>query len=180
MSIVTRTGDKGMTGIVGGSRVSKADARIAAVGAVDELNALIGCVLAEKNPEDVQIALQTIQHRLFTLGADFASPLDTKAKTQRIGPEHVGLLDAWIARIEPTLPALTKFILPGGSRSGALLHHARTVCRRAERCAVALLNESEINGEALIFLNRLGDLLFIAARRANEATNQPEETVKYD
>lgn len=180
MSIVTRTGDKGTTGIVGGTRVSKASMRIAAVGAVDELNALLGVVRCEQLPHDIAVALETIQHRLFTLGADIASPRATKAHTERITVSHVATLDAWIGRMEPNLPALTHFILPNGHRSGALLHHARAICRRAERCVVALAAEEDVNPEAIVYLNRLSDLLFVAARAANAAAGQPEEGVRYE
>lgn len=179
-SIVTRTGDKGTTGVVGGKRVSKTDPRIAAVGDVDELNALIGVVRCEQVPKDVEVALETIQHRLFTLGADVASPLDTKAHTERITGAHVLLLDAWIGRIEPQLPPLAHFILPSGCSAGAHLHHARTVCRRAERSVVALSHAEAINPETIVFLNRLSDLLFVAARAANAASGLPEETVRYE
>lgn len=180
MTIVTRTGDLGMTGLVGGKRISKADPRIAAIGAVDELNALIGCVRSEPVPADVQAALETVQHRLFTLGADLASPSETLAKTKRIAPAHVAVLDAWIARMEPTLPPLAQFILPSGNRGGALLHHARTVCRRAERGVALLKEESEINPQTLVYLNRLSDLLFVAARATNVAGGLAEEAVKYE
>lgn len=180
MTIVTRTGDTGTTGLVGGTRVSKADLRIAAVGAVDELNALLGVVRCEKLPNDLNVALETIQHRLFTLGADVASPMTTKARTERIRAPHVSVLDAWIGRMEPNLPPLTQFILPSGHRSGALLHHARTVCRRAERGVVALAQAEEVNPEAIVYLNRLSDLLFIAARMANAAVGHTEETVRYE
>lgn len=180
MTIVTRTGDKGTTGLVGGKRVSKTDHRIAAVGDVDELNALLGVVRCEQVPKDVEVALETIQHRLFTLGADIASPAGTKAHTERIQPAHILVLDAWIGRMEPQLPALMNFILPSGVSAGAHLHHARTVCRRAERSVVALSHAEEVNPEVLVYLNRLSDLLFVAARATNAASGVPEETVKYE
>jgi len=180
MTIVTRTGDTGTTGLVGGKRVSKTDARITAVGDVDELNALLGVVRCETVPRDVEVVLEAIQHRLFTLGADIASPAGTKAHTERIQPAHILVLDAWINLMEPQLPALMHFILPSGNSAGAHLHHARTVCRRAERSVVALSQVEEVNPEVLIFLNRLSDLLFVAARAANAASGVPEETVKYD
>lgn len=179
MTIVTRTGDTGTTGLVGGKRVPKTHPRIAAVGDVDELNALIGVVRREQLPKDVETALETIQHRLFTLGADIASPLDTKAHTERIQASHVAVLDAWIGRMEPKLPALTHFILPSGNAAGARLHHARAVCRRAERSVVTLSRDEGVNPEAIVYLNRLSDLLFIAARTANAAAGQPEEAVRY-
>lgn len=180
MTIVTRTGDKGTTGLVGGARVSKSDHRIAAVGDVDELNALLGVVRCEQLPQDVNAALETIQHRLFTLGADIASPAGTKAHTERMQPAHIQELETWIDRMEPQLPALMHFILPSGNAAGARLHHARTICRRAERIVVALSHAEEVNPEVLVYLNRLSDLLFIAARAANAASNQPEEAVRYE
>lgn len=180
MTIVTRTGDKGTTGLVGGKRVSKTDRRIEAVGCVDELNALLGVVRCEALSKDIEVALETIQHRLFTLGADVASPAGTKAHTERIQPSHVVVLDAWIGRMEPQLPALMQFILPSGNAAGAHLHHARTVCRRAERAVVALSQAEEVNPEVLVYLNRLSDLLFVAARAANAAAGVPEETVRYE
>lgn len=179
MTIVTRTGDTGTTGLVGGKRVSKTDPHIEAVGTVDELNALLGVVRCESLPKDVEVALETIQHRLFTLGADIASPAGTKAHTERIQPAHILVLDAWIGRMEPQLPALMQFILPSGNTAGAHLHHARTVCRRAERRVVTLSQVEEVNPEVIIFLNRLSDLLFVAARAANAASGVPEETVTY-
>jgi cob(I)alamin adenosyltransferase len=180
MSIVTRTGDKGTTGLVGGKRVPKTDPRIEAVGTVDELNALLGVVRCEQLPKDAETALEEIQHRLFTLGADIASPAGTKAHTERIQPAHILALDAWIDRMEPQLPPLMNFILPSGNAAGAHLHHARTVCRRAERRVVALSQVEEVNPEVIVFLNRLSDLLFVAARAANAASGVPEETVKYE
>lgn len=180
MTIVTRTGDNGTTGIIGGKRVPKTDPRIEAVGCIDELNALIGIVRCEQLPQDVAVALEAIQHTLFTLGADIASPLDTRAHTERIRAAHVLVLDAWIGRMEPKLPPLTQFILPSGNTSGAHLHHARTVCRRAERSVVALATIDRINPEVTIFLNRLSDLLFVAARTTNASTEHPEETVRYE
>lgn len=180
MTIVTRTGDNGTTGLVGGKRVSKTDPRIEAVGTVDELNALLGVVRCEQLPKDVETALEEIQHRLFTLGADIASPAGTKAHTERIQPAHIPALDAWIDRMEPQLPPLMNFILPSGNAAGAHLHHARTVCRRAERSVVALSQTEEINPEVIVFLNRLSDLLFVAARTANAASGVPEETVRYE
>lgn len=180
MTIVTRTGDKGTTGLVGGKRVPKTDPRIEAVGCVDELNALIGVVRCEQLPKDIEVALEAIQHRLFTLGADIASPMDTKAPTERIQAAHVLVLDAWIGRMEPQLPPLTHFILPSGSAAGAHLHHARAVCRRTERRVVALSQAEAVNPEAIVFLNRLSDLLFVAARAANASSGQPEETVRYE
>ncbi len=176
MSIVTRTGDSGETGLVGGARISKADARMHAIGTVDELNALLGVVLAEALPEEMASPLRRVQNALFTLGADLAAP-DPSLKVPRITEEHVNALEDWIADREAFLPPLTAFILPGGSRPGALLHHARTVCRSAERWVVALGTDS--NAQSRIYLNRLSDLLFLLARAVNRERGVEEVGVEY-
>lgn len=180
MTIVTKTGDKGQTGLVGGVRVSKADARIHAYGTVDELNALLGVVLAEGSlPVTVQEGLGRIQHQLFTLGADLATPMDSTVPTKRITAAHVEALEQWIAELERELPVLQQFILPGGTKNGAHLHLARTVCRRAERWMTALQDAESANPQALIYANRLGDLLFLAARAVNRHEKRGEEAVQY-
>jgi cob(I)alamin adenosyltransferase len=179
MSIVTKTGDQGTTGLFGGKRVSKADARIHAYGTVDELNALFGVLLAEEMPPAIGEGLTRLQHELFILGADLASPLDCTWKVHRMEPRHVTDLETWITQLEASLPALQYFILPGGVRAAVQLHLARTVCRRAERWVVALKNEELINDHALTFLNRLGDLLFLLARAANKDADMQETRVEY-
>ncbi|MEK7218643.1 MAG: cob(I)yrinic acid a,c-diamide adenosyltransferase [Patescibacteria group bacterium] len=187
MSIVTKTGDNGETGLVGGSRIPKSDVRLHAYGTVDELNATLGMVLAEPGlPPPLKDQLTEVQHLLFRLGADLASPMDVK-NTKRIEAVHTKELEEWIAHLEETLPPLTFFILPGGSKAGSALHLARTVCRRAERRAVALSQTSsagvrpadEVSPQALIFLNRLGDYLFLAARYANRKASIKEVGVEY-
>lgn len=179
MSIVTKTGDSGETGLVGNRRVSKADTRMHAIGTVDELNALLGVVLAERTLSDtMKSGLTRIQNKLFTLGADLATP-DAVMKVPRITPEHVRELEEWITALESTLPPLSAFILPGGSRAGSLLHHARTVCRRAERHVVALAKEELTNVHAQIYLNRLSDLLFLLARTVNRENGVGEVEVEY-
>ncbi|MBM3228064.1 cob(I)yrinic acid a,c-diamide adenosyltransferase [Candidatus Peribacteria bacterium] len=178
MSIVTKTGDKGMTGLFGGRRVSKADARLHAYGTVDELNAILGIVLSEDElPVKLRHDLRSTQRLLFTVGADLATPLESRAQIQRIVPAHTAEIEEWIAALESTLPALTRFILPSGSRVGSQLHHARTVCRRAERWIVALGEQEEANPEVQVYLNRLGDYLFLAAREANRHRGAKEEEV---
>ena len=158
--IYTRTGDQGSTGLYGGQRLSKTSPRIEAIGAVDETNAAIGVARAclAETPE-LDRAMDRIQHLLFDLGADLASP----GGARRIGASQIAGLEAEIDRLEGELPPLKAFILPGGVPAAAALHLARTVCRRAERSVVALGEEPE----AAIFLNRLSDLLFVAARAAN-------------
>lgn len=177
MTIVTKTGDKGETGLFGGGRVRKDDARMHAIGTVDELNALLGLVVTELPSGDMRDGLIAVQNQLFTLGADLATALPGPANAKRVEAEHVTFLETWISKVESGLPALQWFILPGGSRTGALLHHARTVCRRAERWIVAM--EGEARPEGLKYANRLSDLLFLLAREANRAEDQEETRVEY-
>lgn len=166
-SISTTTGDKGQTGLYGGKRVSKASPRISAYGDLDELNAVLGLVLAEDNlPDTLRTQLNEIQRLLFSLGADLATPLDSSAKVMRFSEREVAILEQWGERHEQALPKLTHFILPRGPRSACLLHQSRTVCRRAERWVVELQKTEPVNEQALIWLNRLSDYLFLAARLA--------------
>jgi cob(I)alamin adenosyltransferase len=179
MSIVTKTGDKGITGLYGGMRISKADARMHAIGTVDELNAALGIVYAEHGiTDEMKSALTTIQNHLFRLGADLATPLPGPESAKRIETSQVKYLESIIGGLEPSLPPLQWFILPSGSRTGALLHQARAVCRRAERWMVALGKE-ETNPEAIIYINRLSDLLFLLARAANRDAGTEETRVEY-
>lgn len=160
--IATGGGDKGETGLADGSRVPKSDLRIAAYGAVDELNSALGLALAHVRGPLAESLWRT-QRELFDLGADLA-----KAKGgPRITKDHIARLDAELDAQESALPPLKNFILPGGTESAARLHHARTVCRRAERELVALAAREAVPQEQLVYLNRLGDLLFLMARRAN-------------
>ncbi len=178
MSIVTKTGDDGSTGIVGTARLAKSHDRIHAYGTVDELNALLGVVLAEGHlPQDVQSGIERIQHELFTLGADLAAPLPIAVP--RITDAHIAMLEEQIVLWEQQLPELQNFILPGGSKAGALLHHARTVCRRAERWMVALKHSEPLSEPALRYGNRLSDYLFLAARVCNRHNGQNEQAVRY-
>jgi cob(I)alamin adenosyltransferase len=178
MSIVTRTGDTGTTGLYGGGRISKADARMHAIGTVDELNAAIGLIVADEIAPDLRTSLITIQNHLFRLGADLATPIEQR-QPKRIEQPQIAFLDALVGRIEPSLPQLQWFILPGGSRAGALLHQARAVCRRAERWMVAMGQEN-VHPEAIIYANRLSDLLFLMAREANRAADIEETRVSYE
>lgn len=162
--ITTRTGDKGETGLGDGARVSKDSVRIAALGDVDELNSSIGLVLAETLPEDVREALVWVQHDLFDLGGEVAVPGHTSLTRHQI----VRLEDQ-LQHWNRDLPPLKEFILPGGTRPAALVHTARTVCRRAERSLVALARAETLSDAACIYLNRLSDLLFVLGRVLNRA-----------
>ena len=179
MSIVTKAGDDGDTGLYGGARVSKAFARLHAYGTVDELNALLGVAAAEA-PSPLREELTALQHALFRLGADLATPLTATAKVARVSSERAAELERRIAELEAALPAQRWFILPGGTRIAALLHHARTICRRAERWVVALKAEEEINLQTVVYLNRLSDLLFVLARRANADAGAADVRVAYE
>lgn len=162
--IATRTGDDGTTGLGDGTRVSKGDARIAAMGDVDELNSQLGVLLAEPLPDDVRALLVTIQHELFNLGGELSIPGYALLKI-----EALALLDDALARYNATLPRLEEFILPAGTRSAALAHVARAMARRAERAVVTLGAQTAIRDEPRHFLNRLSDLLFVLARVLNRA-----------
>lgn len=178
MSIVTKKGDSGDTGLVGGGGTSKSDIRLHAFGTVDELNALLGAVLASDVLPSTRTQLERLQHLLFHLGADLAAPISVTLE-ERINPSHVGEVEGWIATLEQSLPPLSHFILPGGSAAAARLHVARTACRRAERWAVALAMRERVNEQALVFLNRAGDYLFLAAREVNRATGGEEVKAAY-
>lgn len=164
--IYTRTGDEGMTSLVGGARVSKCHSRIEAVGAVDEANAAIG--VAGLHVSSSAAALSRIQHDLFDLGADLATPVAEGENALRIQPQQVARLEKEIDAINAHLQPLHSFVLPGGSPASAHLHLARTLARRAERAAVALQHVEAINPQALHYLNRLSDFLFVLARAEND------------
>jgi cob(I)alamin adenosyltransferase len=160
--IYTRTGDKGTAGLVDGSRVSKASDRMGAIGEVDEANAALGLAIAALDG-DMAEQLRLIQNELFDLGADIATPAEVEGAL-RIIPQQVERLEHDIDAMNAELQPLQSFILPGGSTEVAALHLARTVVRRAERAAVALAESEQINPQALAYLNRLSDHLFVAAR----------------
>ena len=161
--IYTRTGDGGSAGLVDGSRVSKASPRMAAIGEVDEANAAIGVAIAALGEGDVAKALLTVQNDLFDLGADIATPGEIDGAL-RIVASQVERLEREIDAMNASLEPLTSFILPSGSSGVAALHLARVVVRRAERAAVALHQAEPLNAQALAYLNRLSDHLFVAAR----------------
>jgi len=165
--ITTRTGDAGETGLGDGARVTKDSPRIAALGEVDELNSAIGMVLAEELPAEVKDALERVQHDLFDLGGELSIPghaLLTEGQVQALEAS----LEGWNTGLAP----LKEFILPGGSRAAAAAHLARTVCRRAERSVVALGRVERVGEHARQYLNRLSDLLFVAARVLNRAAGR--------
>ena len=168
MKIYTKTGDDGTTGLFGGGRVAKASLRVEAYGTVDELNATIGLARASTLDADSEGALARVQVDLFTLGAELACVPGKEAKLNMplLGSEDAARLEVAIDHAETFVPPLTSFVLPGGSAQAAALHLARTVCRRAER-AVLALDDAEARKELVIYLNRLSDLLFVLARRAN-------------
>jgi cob(I)alamin adenosyltransferase len=169
--IYTKTGDSGETGLGDGSRISKASLRIAAIGAVDETNSAIGIARLDSEG-DTDAMLSRIQNDLFDLGADLAVPLDTErghGKSRlRITSEHVIALETACDHHGDALAPLQSFVLAGGTPAAAALHVARTTCRRAERHAVGLSQQVQVNPHALGYLNRLSDLLFILARAAND------------
>ncbi len=179
MKIYTKTGDSGKTSLFGGKRVPKDALRVETFGTVDELNTLIGIVRAGKVNSTIDSILEEIQNDLFTLGADLATPKDPVGKRiKRIDASSVTRLENRIDAIDPTLKPLRNFILPGGNRTSALLHFARAICRRAERLAVKLEREEHIGRRPVMYLNRLSDLLFVLARKANALGNVHEKTWK--
>ncbi len=163
--IYTKTGDKGQTSLIGGTRVSKDHYRIEAYGTIDELNSCIGLVKDVCNSEVSSLVLAEIQDRLFTIGSLFAAdPNKSKMLLPEIKESDIGFLESEIDRIDKIVPPLKSFILPGGHTSISFCHLARCVCRRAERVSITLDNHEKINPLTLIYLNRLSDYLFILAR----------------
>ena len=174
--IYTRTGDEGQTSLGSGERVPKTHPRIVAYGTVDELNAVIGVAVTTVTDTDWKARLQAIQNDLFDLGADLCVP-ETEGRAAdspdrpeplRVLEKQVTALEEWIDEINSRLQPLTSFVLPGGSDTAAHLHHARTVCRRAEIAVLQLRDRESTNLQVAVFLNRLSDLLFVLARAAND------------
>lgn len=179
MKIYTRTGDAGDTGLFGGGRVPKSSVRVAAYGEVDELNAVLGVALTRVAQQQIRRRLEPVQGDLFALGAHLATPAVEGRRAPSLPPlpdARIDRFEEWIDEAQTELPPLRRFILPGGSDGGAALHHARTVCRRAERAVVALAREERDKLEPLIlrYLNRLSDLLFVFARLENLRAGAPE------
>lgn len=167
--IYTKTGDCGDTGLGDGARVSKADLRIAAYGTVDELNAVLGVLLTADLPAAQRDLVRAIQHDLFDVGADLAVPQTTASKKSRlrVTPDYAVRLERALDALNAPMAPLASFVLPGGTPAAAWLHLARTVCRRAEREAVALSRRDPLNPQVIVYLNRLSDLFFVMARAAN-------------
>jgi len=181
--VYTRTGDKGGTRLVGGRKVSKDDIRIETYGTSDELNSILGIVRAElarsQAPSDARTQLdswlEAVQNDLFNLGSDLATLVEDRWEGIRLVNEaDVKRLEDEIDAMNEILPPLEEFILPGGGPVSAFLHQGRTVCRRAERLVVTLQREQEINPQAVVYLNRLSDWLFVAGRWVAKAMNEPE------
>ncbi|MDG5767360.1 cob(I)yrinic acid a,c-diamide adenosyltransferase [Balneolales bacterium ANBcel1] len=167
MKIYTRTGDQGSTSLFGGERVPKNHIRIDAYGTVDELNCMLGLTLAADPDPDIRSILERLQHELFVLGADLATPPEKNSRIERITEADYHRLEQDIDRLEQSLSPLKTFILPGGSSGAAGLHMARTICRRAERIVYTCRKDHDISDESLIYLNRLSDLLFVMSRYEN-------------
>ena len=176
MKIYTRTGDNGSTGLFGGPRVSKDDSRIEAYGTVDELNAAIGVARVSGVGPLVDQHLTQVQHELFAIGAELATPDPERHGTRVIGDKHIRRLERWIDAHEESLPPLRSFVLPAGSPGACSLHLARAICRRAERRVIRLCRESGANvtEEVAVYLNRLSDLLFVLSRVANQESGTEE------
>jgi cob(I)alamin adenosyltransferase len=179
-NIYTRTGDDGTTSLFGGERVGKGNPRIDAYGTVDEANSVVGLARAHLHngpgAERLDPVLSDIQEELFVVGADLATPLDAKPIVPRIKEHHVERLEDRIDTFDADLQPLKKFVLPGGCPAGASLHSARTVTRRAERLVVQAGTSAPINEQAIVYLNRLSDLLFVLARWANKQAGIREDT----
>lgn len=202
MPLYTKFGDRGKTALFGGSTTRKSDPRLHAYGTVDELSSVLGLVVSELEQgtsvpsppaavggelergaappfkgRGLARHLKDIQRMLHRVGADLATPQTGKVRVIRVTSQDVATAERWIDEAEAKVPSLTKFILPGGTRIGALLNVARTVCRRAERWIVELSEREEVNSEVLKYLNRLGDYLFAAARVVNAQARVREEEV---
>jgi cob(I)alamin adenosyltransferase len=176
MKIYTRTGDDGTTGLFGGGRRSKADLRVEAYGTIDEANAVIGVARASGLPASIDAVLAEVQSDLFTVGAELGCVpgQEAKLKMTLIAEADAQRLERAIDTAETGLPSLKTFVLSGGSAGAAALHLARCVVRRAERLVVAARAESAIRQEPIVYLNRLSDLLFTFARRANHEAGVPD------
>jgi cob(I)alamin adenosyltransferase len=177
LKIYTKTGDLGETSLLGGTRVPKDHLRVAAYGDVDETNAALGAVRALA-PEPLERLLVSVQKDLFAIGAQLADPthrVAAKRAKAAVTAAHVRRLEKAIDAREEALPPLRSFVLPGGTPAAALLHQARTVCRRAERSVVTLARETDVDPRIVVYLNRLSDLLFVLARAENHRAGLAED-----
>jgi cob(I)alamin adenosyltransferase len=168
-SIYTKTGDDGSTGLANGDRVDKSSIRVEVMGNIDELNSLLGVIEANEIPSDISGYLLNIQHRLFDIGGEVATPGNAV-----IAPSCVERLEELIESYNEDLPALKEFVLPGGSLVASICHMARSVCRRCERSLVELGHTEYLNPETLRYINRLSDLLFVLARALNQGKGGKE------
>jgi cob(I)alamin adenosyltransferase len=176
MKIYTKTGDSGETSLFSGGRVPKKHLRVEAYGTVDELNSVIGVARAHQPHSQTDVWLERVQNQLFHMGADLATPLDAEADwVVRVDTASIIWMEETIDQMTAELPDLKNFILPGGSLAAAQIHVARTVCRRAERLAVALGDEEPIGDNVIPYLNRLSDFLFTLARWENLKAGISEE-----
>jgi cob(I)alamin adenosyltransferase len=178
VKIYTRTGDGGRTGLLGGTRVPKDHLRVAAYGDVDETNAAIGVVRAHARGARLGTLLRQVQADLFALGAELADVRRSRRRQAKaaVTAAMIERLEGEIDVRDEALPPLRAFVLPGGARTAAFLHHARTVCRRAERSVVALARSSKVEPLTIVYLNRLSDLLFVLARHENHVRRRREQT----
>lgn len=180
MKIYTRTGDAGETALFGGGRVSKNHERVVAYGTVDELNAVVGWSVTAVADSEIGSRLSSLQHDLFAVGAELATPrLADGGRHRHVPPfpsARIAEMEGWMDEADAELPALSEFVLPGGTPGAAALHLARTVCRRAERAVVRLAERDEVDPDAVPFLNRLSDLCFTLARLENHRAGVPDVT----
>lgn len=174
--VYTKTGDKGTTSLVGGTRVSKTHIRLEAYGTVDELNSHLGLLITYLTDERDKKFLQQVQDKLFAVGSHLATDRE-KTKLHEVSiitPELVEMVEHEIDRLDEMLPPLSSFVLPGGSRGAAVSHICRTICRRAERRILTLGEQVEISSELLAYVNRLSDYLFILSRKMNQDEKKEE------
>lgn len=170
MKIYTKHGDSSETSIIGGKRVAKDDVRIEAVGQIDELSSVLGIIIAfsdNEQPKEVKEILMQMQRNLFVIGTDLATPLGEKIAIPRFSPSKINEIEQMIDEIDSELPKIRRFLLPGGSKTASLVHFARAICRKAERRVITLNKHEKVNEAIPIYLNRLGDLLFVLARSIN-------------
>ncbi len=175
MKIYTKTGDDGTTSLVGGERVNKDSLRVECYGTVDEVNSILGLIIAEIKIEDVCTLLNEIQNKLFTIGGELATPENkSEFNKVRLVNDDILLLETSIDKYEEKLESLKQFILPGGTKGASLLHYARSICRRVERLVISLSKKEKVSNLILIYLNRLSDLLFVLARYENSINQVPD------